>query len=784
MKQTSPFQLSSILAAHDSDIKAVRGPNEDLVISASRDKTVRSWLRIGANAFSESKLYLGHASFVNSLAFLNPTAEYTKGLVVSGSSDKTINVFDLENAQDPIYSLIGHSDNVCALDVTPSGYIVSGSWDKTTKIWKNWQEACTLEGHSHAVWAVLAVDDDLIFTGSADKTIIKWQNEKRVQTLYGHTDCVRALALLPDIGFVSCGNDSTLRIWTLDGQCIHELNEHTSFVYSIDVLPTGEIISSGEDRSVRVWKGGECIQTILHPATSVWCVAAMPNGDIISGASDGVIRIFTRAEERIAEQPVLKDFDEQVSNHAIPANQLGDLKKDELPGSEALLQPGKKEGQVIMVRVHDKVEAHQWSQVDQTWHKVGDVVDAVGQGRKQLYNGKEYDYLFDVDVGDGVPPLKLPYNASDNPYKAAQDFISANELPQSYLDQIANFITKNAQGVSLGTSSQYVDPFTDIRFTCKFAGSSRYTPSASSSNIQNTSTTGMDPWTRPGTTSNMQPKIIPQRTYLTFRQANIQGILKKVDQINEALLINEETQKIALTTNELSTLKKLGQFLQNPLTHTCDHQSEFDVIRKIITKWSFKNRFPGIDLLRLQILYTPIPAKHIDNDESIINLITNFAGIVTWPKDSTPDKDQDTNVMLGLRALSNLFEIKEGRDVLGREASKILELLSSTWDKSSSKNNRVARATVFLNFAVLYQTSSNKNEDNILQLIAILAELLKSEIDSEVIYRALITLGTLIYQNQAAKDAAKVFDIESILKIISIKAKEDRINQAINEIIF
>jgi phospholipase A-2-activating protein len=52
--------------------------------------------------------------------------------------------------------------------------------------------------------------------------------------------------------------------------------------------------------------GGECIQTILHPATSVWCVAAMPNGDIISGASEGVIRIFTRAEERIAEQPVLK----------------------------------------------------------------------------------------------------------------------------------------------------------------------------------------------------------------------------------------------------------------------------------------------------------------------------------------------------------------------------------------------------------------------------------------------------------------------------------------------
>ena len=39
-------------------------------------------------------------------------------------------------------------------------------------------------------------------------------------------------------------------------------------------------------------------------------------------------------------------------------------------------------------------------------------MDAVGSGRKQLYEGKEYDYVFDVDVQEGAPPLKLPYNAS------------------------------------------------------------------------------------------------------------------------------------------------------------------------------------------------------------------------------------------------------------------------------------------------------------------------------------------------------------------------------------
>ena len=55
---------------------------------------------------------------------------------------------------------------------------------------------------------------------------------------------------------------------------------------------------------------------------------------------------------------------------------------------------------------------HQWEAEQNKWTKIGTVVDAVGSGRKQLYEGKEYDYVFDVDIQDGAPALKLPYNAS------------------------------------------------------------------------------------------------------------------------------------------------------------------------------------------------------------------------------------------------------------------------------------------------------------------------------------------------------------------------------------
>lgn len=58
---------------------------------------------------------------------------------------------------------------------------------------------------------------------------------------------------------------------------------------------------------------------------------------------------------------------------------------------------------------------------------MGEVVDAVGSSRKQLYEGKEYDYVFDVDIQDGVPPLKLPYNASGMILLGYRLFCTADE---------------------------------------------------------------------------------------------------------------------------------------------------------------------------------------------------------------------------------------------------------------------------------------------------------------------------------------------------------------------
>lgn len=86
---------------------------------------------------------------------------------------------------------------------------------------------------------------------------------------------------------------------------------------------------------------GECAQTIVHPALSVWSVSAMPNGDIVSGCSDGVVRIFSASSDRWASDADLKAYDDKVASQTLPAQQLGDIKKSDLPGPEALAAPGR-----------------------------------------------------------------------------------------------------------------------------------------------------------------------------------------------------------------------------------------------------------------------------------------------------------------------------------------------------------------------------------------------------------------------------------------------------------
>lgn len=117
-----------------------------------------------------------------------------------------------------------------------------------------------------------------------------------------------------------------------------------------------------------------------------------------------------------------------------------------------------------------------------------------------FYNLQEYDYVWNVDIDDDVPPLKLAFNHDQDPWTEAQKFIHKNNLPQSYLETVANFIVNNSHGASASGPSnnqEYVDPYT---------GGARYVPN-------------------PSTTNKLQFACFPQTDYLKFDQSSTANII-------------------------------------------------------------------------------------------------------------------------------------------------------------------------------------------------------------------------------------------------------------------
>ena len=607
-------------------------------------------------------------------------------------------------------------------------------------------------------------------SGCADHVIrIFDPRGKMYREIKGSTDVVRALCRVPSghpsgADFASAGNDAFVRLWKLDGRQVGELHGHESFIYSLTSLSTGELVSSGEDRTVRLWRGSQCVQTITHPAISVWGVAACSeNGDIVSGASDRIVRIFTRDKGRQAQPEVVKAFEDAVKSSSIPQQQVGNVNKEKLPGPDFLQQKsGTKEGQVQMIQEPDgNISAHQWSQSSQSWLDVGTVVDAVGSsGKKTSYAGKDYDYVFDVDIEDGKPPLKLPYNLSQNPYEAATKFIQDNELPMTYLDQVASFITTNTQGATIGQSQEPtgIDPWgTAARYRPDEAAASPSQPQIPTS----------------------RPKVLPQANYLSIKTANLRTILRKISEFNEQL-IHEGSKATALDKQQLLTLDAASKPLEIALSVKPSSDSALTstipIVSQILPNWPPGFRLPILDLLRLLAAATPALPLILRNPNTVSILAT--AGF--------EDKDRENNVMLAIRTLGNLFETAEGRALVDEEFDQVHTLVKG-YLSSGNRNTTIAIATLYLNYAVLFTSNSFKDSpfsaERSLLLVNDLTSLILSAADSEAVYRALVAAGTLLQVGEEIRMAAReVYDLETAVGKAEKKTKEPRVKGVVGEI--
>lgn len=313
---TKTGALRSRLEGHEGGVWALQYEG-NILVSGSTDRSVRVW---DIEKGKCTQVFQGHTSTVRCLVILKPTqiGETADGqpimmpkepLIITGSRDSSLRVWKLPQPGDRsimqtgppandhdnqyfIRVLTGHHHSVRAI-AAHGDTLVSGSYDSTVRVWKisTGEVIHRLQGHAQKVYSVvLDHARNRCISGSMDNLVKVWSLESGacLFNLEGHTSLVGLLDLSHE-RLVSAAADSTLRIWDPEnGQCKSTLSAHTGAITCFQ--HDGQKVISGSDRTLKMWnvKTGDCVKDLLTDLSGVWqvkfnerrCVAAVQRNNM------------------------------------------------------------------------------------------------------------------------------------------------------------------------------------------------------------------------------------------------------------------------------------------------------------------------------------------------------------------------------------------------------------------------------------------------------------------------------------------------------------------------
>ncbi|KIJ08715.1 hypothetical protein PAXINDRAFT_43060, partial [Paxillus involutus ATCC 200175] len=199
----------------------------------------------------------------------------------------------------PVQVLEGQGHSVACLCFYNEDKLLSGSGDETLRrrdLKTGRVEA--LSGHTGTVWGidVSLPDGKMIVSGSADKTIRIWNGEsgEKMHVFEGHEEHVNSVEFSQDSSRVVSGSDDrTVRVWLVEtGKLAFEPIECHGSVFCVRYSPGGDKIASGAD-SVQIWNAETGVGIFSIRNSPVHSLAWTADGThVIGGGRRGEVTVW------------------------------------------------------------------------------------------------------------------------------------------------------------------------------------------------------------------------------------------------------------------------------------------------------------------------------------------------------------------------------------------------------------------------------------------------------------------------------------------------------------
>lgn len=271
--ETGEFEKS--LKGHTGPVNDISfDSNGEKLVSCSSDMTIKLW---DVQHWECQKTMHGHDHSVSGVIF-TPNGDF----IVSASRDKTIKFWESLTGFCR-KTITGHDDWVRRVAISEDGSLLAScSNDQSVRIWSMESKECkaVLRGHEHVVeciaWAPKvsnpvicgaagfdakksSVSGPFVISGSRDKTIKVWdiRSANCLFTLTGHDNWIRDVKFHPFGKYIlSASDDKTLRNWDIaNKRCLKSLDAHDHFCTSVSIHHSAQVaVTASVDHSIKIWQ--------------------------------------------------------------------------------------------------------------------------------------------------------------------------------------------------------------------------------------------------------------------------------------------------------------------------------------------------------------------------------------------------------------------------------------------------------------------------------------------------------------------------------------------------